>query len=200
MSNTTHFIKPSRKEKLGIALSGGGFRAALFHIGVLARLAELDLLCRLEVISTVSGGSIIGTYYYLKVKELLEGKRKDKLKPSPEAAIQIVQEIEIDFLKAVQKNVRVRTFLDPLKNAKMMREDYSNTERVAELYTQYFYGPVWQSIDPTPDDPTILLKDIRIQPAPHQVPPHLQKMAQLDLSEYNQHADFKGSDASLQII
>ncbi|MCG6926484.1 MAG: patatin family protein, partial [Acidobacteria bacterium] len=30
--------------KLGIALSGGGFRASFFHIGVLAKLAELDLL------------------------------------------------------------------------------------------------------------------------------------------------------------
>ena len=27
--------------KLGLALSGGGFRASLFHVGVLARLAEL---------------------------------------------------------------------------------------------------------------------------------------------------------------
>ena len=31
-------------QTLGLALSGGGFRASLFHIGVLARLAELDLL------------------------------------------------------------------------------------------------------------------------------------------------------------
>jgi predicted acylesterase/phospholipase RssA len=30
--------------KVGLALSGGGFRASLFHIGVLARLAELDVL------------------------------------------------------------------------------------------------------------------------------------------------------------
>jgi predicted acylesterase/phospholipase RssA len=28
--------------KLGLGLSGGGFRASFFHIGVLRRLAELD--------------------------------------------------------------------------------------------------------------------------------------------------------------
>lgn len=35
--------------RLGLALSGGGFRSALFHVVVLARLAELDLLHHLEV-------------------------------------------------------------------------------------------------------------------------------------------------------
>lgn len=51
------------EKRLGLALSGGGFRASFFHIGVLARLAELDLLRPIEVISTVSGGSIIGALY-----------------------------------------------------------------------------------------------------------------------------------------
>jgi predicted acylesterase/phospholipase RssA len=60
--------------KLGLALSGGGHRAAFFHIGVLAKLAELGLLRRIEVISTVSGGSIVGALYYLHVKNLLEDK------------------------------------------------------------------------------------------------------------------------------
>ena len=50
----------AEREKWGLALSGGGFRASFFHLGVLARLAEMDLLRRVEVISTVSGGSIIG--------------------------------------------------------------------------------------------------------------------------------------------
>ena len=63
--------------KLGLALSGGGFRASFFHIGVLARLAELDILKHVQVLSTVSGGSIVGAYYYLKLKELFEGRRKD---------------------------------------------------------------------------------------------------------------------------
>ena len=64
------FVEP----KLGLALSGGGHRAAFFHIGVLAKLAELGLLRHLEVISTVSGGSIVGALYYLHVKNLLEDK------------------------------------------------------------------------------------------------------------------------------
>jgi NTE family protein len=44
---------------IGLCLSGGGFRAALFHLGVLRRLDELGLLAAIRTISSVSGGSII---------------------------------------------------------------------------------------------------------------------------------------------
>jgi NTE family protein len=43
---------------IALALSGGGFRATLFHIGTLIRLNELGYLAKLDRISAVSGGSI----------------------------------------------------------------------------------------------------------------------------------------------
>jgi len=70
MSDTPALHRP----KLGLALAGGGFRASLFHLGVLRRLAELDLLRYVEVLSTVSGGSIIGTLYVLHLKNALTEK------------------------------------------------------------------------------------------------------------------------------
>jgi NTE family protein len=48
---------------LGLALSGGGFRATAFHLGVLKRLRELGLLAQVDALSTVSGGSIAGAYW-----------------------------------------------------------------------------------------------------------------------------------------
>ena len=44
--------------KIGLALSGGGMRAAIFHLGVLKWLAEQGLLKRIHHISSVSGASI----------------------------------------------------------------------------------------------------------------------------------------------
>ena len=44
----------------GLALSGGGFRATAFHLGVLRRMRELGCLQKIDVVSTVSGGSIAG--------------------------------------------------------------------------------------------------------------------------------------------
>lgn len=144
-------------DKLGLCLSGGGFRASLFHIGVLAALAERELLHKVEVLSTVSGGSIIGAYYYLKVKQLLEGRRPGCPQPTVEAYRRIVAEIEQEFLEAVQQNIRLRLFLNPFKNAKMVREDYSRSDRLAELLNRYLYN----KISCTPD---IRLQDIHFSP------------------------------------
>jgi NTE family protein len=48
---------------IGLALSGGGSRAMAFHLGCLRALHDLDLLERIGVLSTISGGSVIGAYY-----------------------------------------------------------------------------------------------------------------------------------------
>ena len=54
-------IKINGEEKrIGLALSGGGFRAAGFHLGVMRELQRLGLLAKLDLISCVSGGSIAG--------------------------------------------------------------------------------------------------------------------------------------------
>ena len=42
----------------GLCLSGGGYRAMVFHLGVLWRLNEIGYLATLERVSSVSGGSI----------------------------------------------------------------------------------------------------------------------------------------------
>jgi NTE family protein len=51
--------------KIGISLSGGGARAAVFHLGVLARLAEENLLENIAMTSTVSGGTLVIGLIYL---------------------------------------------------------------------------------------------------------------------------------------
>jgi NTE family protein len=45
--------------EIGLCLSGGGYRAMLFHLGALWRLNEFGYLPRIDRISSVSGGSII---------------------------------------------------------------------------------------------------------------------------------------------
>src|SRR5579864_7846660 len=46
------------RDGVALCLSGGGYRAMLFHLGVLWRLNELAYLTKLARISSVSGGSI----------------------------------------------------------------------------------------------------------------------------------------------
>ncbi|WP_293680329.1 patatin-like phospholipase family protein [Thiolapillus sp.] len=64
---------PGRKEMLGLALSGGGFRATLFHIGSLQRINEAGLLGRIDEFTSVSGGSIIAAQLGLRWPELVFG-------------------------------------------------------------------------------------------------------------------------------
>ena len=129
-------FEPEARPKLGLALSGGGFRTALFHIGVLLRLAELGILGAVEVISTVSGGSIVGAAYYLG---LLARLREGGGAPlSNREMVGIVAELASTFPEGVKRNVRVRAFSSYFRNVQMCRADYSRSDRVAELYDQLF--------------------------------------------------------------
>jgi len=56
----------AKEKAFGLALSGGGYRAAAFHLGTLRKLHELGLLEKVDVLSTVSGGSITGACYCLR--------------------------------------------------------------------------------------------------------------------------------------
>jgi predicted acylesterase/phospholipase RssA len=51
--------------KLGLALSGGGFRAVLYHLGLIRFLRDAAILPQVTHISAVSGGSIVGAHVVL---------------------------------------------------------------------------------------------------------------------------------------
>lgn len=148
--------------KVGLALSGGGFRASLFHIGVLACLAELDMLRHVEVLSCVSGGSIVGAHYYLEVKRLLESVGDGDV--TREDYVKLVQRLEGDFLAGVQRNIRCRLFGSVWANLRtLLQPGYTTTRRLGELYEQEIYSRV-------PDENGMkprYLKDLFICPFPH---------------------------------
>lgn len=51
--------------QVGLALSGGGFRATLFHLGVVRALRDLGLLSDVRNICSVSGGSVLAAHLVL---------------------------------------------------------------------------------------------------------------------------------------
>ena len=58
-AETAQSLESTRTDECGLALSGGGFRAVLFHVGALWRLAEFGLLTKIDRFSSVSGCSIV---------------------------------------------------------------------------------------------------------------------------------------------
>lgn len=157
---------PARpRVKLGLALAGGGFRASLFHIGVLRRLAELDLLRRIEVLSTVSGGSIVGALYILHLKAAMQEKLiaagEGPLVYDPVNAderlvgyggtahrltraeyVAVMDRVEADLSAAIQKNLRTLLVLNPFSFFKIVVTDYSLGARMARLYERHLYRGV----------------------------------------------------------
>ena len=53
---------PAPIRDIGLCLSGGGYRAAAYHLGALLRLNQAGLLPRLRTVSSVSGGSIVAAF------------------------------------------------------------------------------------------------------------------------------------------
>src|SRR5262249_42525659 len=51
--------------RIGLALSGGGFRASLYHLGLVRFLRDAGILPNVSHITSVSGGSILAAHLVL---------------------------------------------------------------------------------------------------------------------------------------
>lgn len=65
MTTTSQPNFTGRIDQIALSLSGGGVRAVGFHLGSMSMLDRLGLLDKVEIISTVSGGSLPGLGYAL---------------------------------------------------------------------------------------------------------------------------------------
>jgi predicted acylesterase/phospholipase RssA len=164
---------PQRAEraKLGLALAGGGFRASLFHLGVLWRMAELDLLRYVEVLSTVSGGSIIGALYVL----LLRRRLATNPKLDQKEYVEIVNDLHRRLAAGIQKDLRTRLLMNPFGILRLLLTQDTLGKRMGRLYERYLYAGV---VDP-PEKPSgwrawwrpgwIRLRDVRFAPGGRRV-------------------------------
>lgn len=93
--------------RIGLALSGGGFRAAIFHLGVIRRLEEMGIMPQVRVVSAVSGGSIISAYYLCEMERRLHLELPED-RAKPEVRLRIFEEIATEFFAALDNNLRSR--------------------------------------------------------------------------------------------
>jgi predicted acylesterase/phospholipase RssA len=98
--------------RIGLALSGGGFRASLFHLGVIRRLEELGIMEKVSLVSAVSGGSIIAAFYLCEMEKRLRefriASQGGTIKPD---RVKLFEAIAEEFLKAVDHNLRTRALV-----------------------------------------------------------------------------------------
>lgn len=114
-------------------LSGGGYRAALFHLGALTRLNELGLLAQIDTVGAVSGGSIVAALLAARVPWPLLGAYRDW----PERVAEPMRAI-------ARRNVRTRAFLRrplPTPGADAALEERYARELLASLGGEPRRGP-----------------------------------------------------------
>lgn len=122
--------------RIGLCLSGGGYRAAAFHLGTMSYLDRCRLLGNLEALSTVSGGTIVGAkfiqslidrqpfarffqdfYAFLRGKSLLERCFEKLGRPSP-----LVPSRRINAVAALAEAYQEALFNRPDGSPLLLRE------------------------------------------------------------------------------
>lgn len=86
----------------GLALSGGGYRASLFHLGVSRRLHELGVLQQTTRLSSVSGGSILAGFLAHRMLDL--GRQRLEFDDWE-------RDVSAPFRQVVRKDIRTGLFV-----------------------------------------------------------------------------------------
>ena len=147
-------VQPTPDEKqrepepgIGLCLSGGGYRAMVFHIGSLWRLYEAGLLRTVKRISSVSGGSITSAYLGLKWSRL-------SFDPARLAS---------DFVPEVVKPLRALASETIDADAIILGVALPGrvSDRVAGAYEKYLFGEA--TLQDLPDEPRFVINATNVQ-------------------------------------
>ena len=135
-------------EGIALCLSGGGYRAMLFHVGGLWRLNEIGMLPKLARISSVSGGSIAAGVLGFKWAKLAPDARGI----SNVFESEIVQPIRALAGKTIDEGAVLGGILLP----------GSIAEKVAESYRKYLFANATLQ-DLPPDPPRFVINATSVQ-------------------------------------
>jgi predicted acylesterase/phospholipase RssA len=107
-----------------LCLSGGGYRAALFHVGTLSELNNLGLLPRIDTVAGVSAGGIVGAWLASAWPDL-DFNAQGQATNFEEAFVQPLRHL-------TENTIDVGGVLSSLNPG--------GSNRVAEKYSEYLFG------------------------------------------------------------
>jgi NTE family protein len=99
-------LPKEQRHGVALCLSGGGYRAALFHLGATRRLNELGLLSKVDTFTSVSGGSI-----FASLIASYAARRPDAWSRPGEPLAEYDAEVTRPMRGLAQHNLRTRTVL-----------------------------------------------------------------------------------------
>lgn len=125
------------EETTGLCLSGGGYRAMIFHLGCLLRLNETGHLRTLARVSSVSGGSITAGVLGLRWKEL----RWDAAGVAGNLVEKVVDPVRALARRTIDEGAIIGGLFDPFHSA---------GDKVAAAYDEVLFGGA--TLQTLPDD------------------------------------------------
>lgn len=140
-------MENSNKEKVGLCLSGGGYRAMLFHTGSLLRLNEIGWLRRLDRISSVSGGSITAGVLAMNWNELKWGDYG------------IAQNFEEKIVKPILQMASITIDVKAVLKGKLFFSGPG--EQLRKAYEKYLFGQT--NLQSIPDYPRFVFNAVNLQ-------------------------------------
>ncbi|OCK61807.1 patatin-like phospholipase family protein [Bradyrhizobium sp. LMTR 3] len=130
-----------------LCLSGGGYRAMIFHIGVLWRLYETGILQKVKRISSVSGGSITAGLLALKWNRLTGSQTPD---------MQLFRQEFVGPLRALG-----RTTIDVKAVILGLLLPGRVSDRVVAAYEKHLFGSA--TLQDLPDKPSFVINATSVQ-------------------------------------
>ena len=122
--------------KLGLALSGGGFRATLYHLGVIRYLRDAGALQEVSDIASVSGGSILAAHLVLNWDKYT-GDEDD----FSAAASEIIDFVQFDIRNHIVRRLPLIYSLKMFGKLARREMNYLSPNAVLEkYYRELLYG------------------------------------------------------------
>jgi predicted acylesterase/phospholipase RssA len=123
--------------RIGLAFLGGGFRATLFHLGMIRFLREADILPSVTHITSVSGGSILAAHLALNWHRFT-----GSLEEFDAAAARLIRFVQLDIRNRVVRRYPLAMPLRALHRL-ALRRPYRQLTRTGLLerhYEKLLYG------------------------------------------------------------
>lgn len=117
-----------------LALSGGGYRASVYHLGVLSRLAREEQLENVTFLSTVSGGSLVtGLLFTLNENRWPTSQEYlEKVLPAAKKLF-TTTDLQKSLLESVSKNLFLLFGSRAKALSRLIQEEWGVTIKVSEL-------------------------------------------------------------------
>jgi NTE family protein len=131
-SLTTPFVEIDGNEGdafVGIAVSGGGSRAANFAASVLAELDRMGVLRKVTAVSSVSGGSVAASYF------VLHGSASARTESPAQFWIDAKEKLSQDF-----RSMWLARWLRPDQLATTLLTGTTRTDILADIFDEAFIG------------------------------------------------------------